>query len=96
MGRQWTLAGQRNIAEDSKLAGLVAKLDALKPLPTVAVSCPDFGGRSVLLLFRYRGASDDPVRILRGGCVRVSNGRPPDLWGEGLSLGEHWLDEGIV
>jgi hypothetical protein len=99
-GRPWTLAGHRYVAKDSKLAGLVAKLDALKPFPIEtggsAVSCPEFGGRSVLLLFQYRDASDDPLRIDRGGCVSVSNGRQPDLWGEGLSLGEHWPDEGVL
>ena len=89
-GRPWTLAGHRYVAGDSKLDGLVAKLDALKPFPiSPAVSCPAFGGRSVLLLFQYRDESDDPVRIDRGGCVHVSNGRLPVLWGEGLSLGEH-------
>jgi hypothetical protein len=100
LGRRWTLAGHRHVAEDSKLAGLIAKLDALKPFPIAtggpAVSCPVFGGRSVLLLFQYRDASDDPVRISNGGCVMVSNGRPPDLWGEGLTLGQHWPDEGVL
>jgi len=49
------------------------------------------------LLFRYRDASDDPVRIRRGGCVLVSNGRSVDLWEDGeLSLGEHWPDEGVL
>jgi hypothetical protein len=96
-GRRGTLAGHRYVSEVSKLAGLAAKLDALKPFPTVAVSCPTFGGRSVLLLFRYRDASDDPVRIDRGGCVGVSNGRTPELWDDGqLSLGEHWPDEGVL
>jgi hypothetical protein len=99
-GRYGTLAGHRYVAEDSKLVGLVAKLDALKPFPIAsggpAVSCPVLGGRSALLLFRYRDASDDPVRIRHGGCVRVSNGRPPDLWGEGLTLGEHWPDEELL
>jgi hypothetical protein len=96
-GRPETLAGHGYVAEGSKLAGLVAKLDALKPFPIAPPpSCPAFGGRSVLLLFQYREASDDPVRIVRGGCVTVSNGRPPDLWGEGLSLGEHWPDEGLL
>jgi hypothetical protein len=41
--------------------------------------------------------SDNPVRIVRGGCVRVSNGHPPDLWDDGeLGLGEHWPDEGVL
>jgi hypothetical protein len=100
-GRYGTLAGHRYVAEDSKLAGLVAKLDTLKPFPIAtgghAVSCPVFGGRSVLLLFQYRDASDDPVQISNGGCVTVSNGRPPDLWDDGeLGLGEHWPDEGVL
>jgi hypothetical protein len=100
-GRFGTLAGHRHVAEDSKLAGPIAKLDALKPFPIAtggpAVSCPVFGGRSVLLLFQYRNASDDPVRISNGGCVSVSNGRPPELWDDReLSLGEHWPDEGVL
>jgi hypothetical protein len=96
-GRYGMLVRHLYVAGDPKLAGLVAKLDALKPFPAVAVSCPAFGGRSVLLLFQYRDASDDPVRIGRGGCVTVSNGRLPDLWDDGeLSLGEHWPDEGLL
>jgi len=94
-GRHGTLAGHRYVAGASKLAGLVATLNALKPFPTVPVSCPVFGGRSVLLLFRYRGTSDDPVRIVRAGCVYVGNGRPPDRWDDG-ELGEHWPDEGVL
>jgi hypothetical protein len=101
LGRHGTLAGRRHVADDSKLAGLIAKLDALKPFPIEtggpAVSCPVLGGRSVLLLFQYRDASDDPVRISNAGCVTVSNGRLPDLWDDReLSLGEHWPDEGVL
>jgi hypothetical protein len=96
--RAWTLAGHRYVVEDPKLNRLGAQLNALKPFPTSrAVSCPEFGGRSVLLIFRYRDASDDPVRVLRAGCVSVSNGRLPDLWDDGeVNLGEHWPDEGVV
>jgi hypothetical protein len=96
-GRRGTLAGHRYVAGGSNLAGLVAKLDSLKLFPTApAPSCQAFGGRSVLLLLQYPDASDDPVRIGREGCVRVSNGRLPVLWGEALSLGEHWSDEGLL
>jgi hypothetical protein len=92
-----TLAGRRYITADHAVNRLVDRLDALSPIPTRPVpSCPVFGGRSVLLLFRYRLVSDDPVRILREGCVPVSNGWLRDRYGEGLELGEHWPDEGLI
>jgi hypothetical protein len=95
VGRRWTLAGGRYVAAPL-LGRLVARLNRLDRIPNApARSCPVFGGRSVLLLFRYRGASDDPVRILRVGCVEVSNGRV-ERWGESLPLGEHWPDEGLL
>jgi hypothetical protein len=93
----WTLAGQRPVFGGSALDRLVRRLDALPPIQTVpARSCPVFGARSVLLLFQYSRTSDDPVRILRQGCVSVSNGRLPDRYGDGLGLGEHWPDEGLL
>jgi hypothetical protein len=96
--RRWTLAGQRLVFGGGALDRLVRRLDALPPIQTTpARSCPVFGARSLLLLFQYsRTTSDVPVRILRQGCVSVSNGRLPDRYGDGLGLGEHWPDEGLL
>jgi hypothetical protein len=95
VGRRWTLAGGRHLAAPL-LGRLAARLDRLDRIPNApAPSCPVFGGRSVLFLFHYRGASDDPVRILRVSCVEVSNGRV-ERWVQGLPLGEHWPDEGLI
>lgn len=74
---------------------LAERLDALPPFPRKrASSCPSFGGRSDVIFFHYRLASDDPVRIKREACVPVSNGR---LLRAGLSLPyRHWPDEGLL
>jgi hypothetical protein len=94
---RWTLSGQRLVTGGSALDRLVRRLDSLPPIQTVpARSCPVFGARSLLLLFQYSRTSDDPVRILRQGCVSVSNGRLPDRYGDGLGLGDHWPDEGLL
>lgn len=94
-GPQGVLAAQRYVTVNMKLQAFVRKLNTLRPIPQAA-SCPVFGGRSVLLLFRYRDAADDPVRIVRSGCIPVSNGHLLDRDGEGLGLGDHWPDEGVL
>jgi len=50
----------------------------------------------VLLLFRYTNSPDDPVRIVRAGCIPVSNGHIFERFGDGLGLGAHWPDEGAI
>lgn len=86
------------MTSSKKFASFIRQLNRLgpinepgKPLP----SCPVFGGRSVLLLFRYPDRPDDPVRIVRAGCIPVSNGHIKERFGEGLVLGEHWPDEAL-
>jgi hypothetical protein len=96
-GAPWTLAQQRYAPASARLDRLVAKLNALRPIPTSpAPSCPVFGGRSVMLLFRFRAESDDPVRVRRVSCTSVGNGHIERLWGLGLFVGEHWPDEGAI
>jgi hypothetical protein len=97
-GRQWTFAGERYVPAGAKLARFVRKLNGLPPIPTAPpLSCPSLGGRSVLLLFRYRDVRDDPVRILREGCISVSNGHLRHRSGVSLlDIGEHWADEGAL
>ena len=77
------------------ISRLITRLDALEPERPPLPSCPVFGGRSILLLFYYRGASEDPVRILRETCPKATNGRLTRL-ALGLSEGEHWPDEGLL
>ena len=74
---------------------LARALDALGPSPPL-LSCPVFGGRSILLLFQYERDPDVPVRIVREGCVEVDNGHVANRNGEMLALGMHWPDEGLV
>jgi hypothetical protein len=96
-GAPRSLAGQRQLPGGPKLRSFVQKLNALPPIPKdPAPSCPASGGRSVLLLFRYRDAPDDPVLIVSAGCTLVSNGHIRERFGEGLNLGEHWADEGAL
>ncbi len=96
MRGRWKLAASRDVPSDRALARLVARLDGLdRPQAAPPPSCPVLGGRSVVLVFHYRGATDDPVRILRATCIEVSNGRL-DRWGQALALGEHWPDEGLL
>jgi hypothetical protein len=96
-GASQSLAGQRQVPNGAKLRSFVRELNALPPIPKdPPPSCPVFGGRSLLLLFRYRDAPDDPVLILRSGCTPVSNGHLRERFGEALVLGEHWPDEGVL
>src|SRR6185312_2973467 len=96
-GARWTLAQQRYVPASAVLDRLVAKLNGLQPIPAApSPSCPVFGGRSVILLFRLRDESDDPVRIVRATCTSVGNGNVERRWGLGLFAGEHWPDEGVI
>ncbi len=36
------------------------------------------------------------VRIVRSGCIPVSNGHLLERFGDGLPLGAHWPDEGVL
>ena len=90
----YTLAEQRYVPAARKLSQLAAGLDALKPNGTIA-SCGTAGGRSVLVMFRFRDEPDDPVRILRSGCTVASNGHLERI-ATGLEVGEHWPDEGLL
>ncbi len=75
-----------------------ANLDVtLRPLIR-GLSCPEFGGRSELFIFRYPDGSTARVRLVLDGCIPVTNGR---VVREGLGLhfgaGElHWPDEGLL
>ncbi len=94
---RYTLAGERYVAGSPKLLAFARKLNALEPIPTApAPSCPVFGGRSVLLFFRYNDEPDTPVRIVRQGCIPVSNGHLRNRYGLSLPLGKHWPDERAI
>jgi hypothetical protein len=96
-GRSQSLAGERQVLSGVKLRSFVRRLNALPPIPKdPPPSCPVFDGRSLLLLFRYHEAPDDPVQIVRSGCTPVSNGHLRERFGEGLVLGSHWPDEGVL
>jgi hypothetical protein len=91
--RPGSLAGALHVENANAVDRLAVRLDALPPAPSHP-SCPAFGGRSDLIFFHYRGAGDDPVRIVREGCVPVSNGRLVRS-GLGLPYG-HWPDTGLL
>jgi hypothetical protein len=96
-GRRWTTAEQRYVPTGARVQRFVAKLNRLPPIPTSPpASCPEFGGRSVLLIFRYARRDDDPVRVLRKTCTSVSNGHIVNRWGLDLFEGEHWPEEGLI
>jgi hypothetical protein len=95
-GADWALAGARDVRASSRLNRLVRELDALRPVGLPVASCGVLGGRSVLILFHYPRASDDPVRILRDSCTFVGNGRVPVRYGDSLPSGEHWPDERLL
>jgi hypothetical protein len=95
---QLSLAKAMSVASTTALDHMVALLDALPsyvrnpPFGT----CPVLGGRSDLIIFRYRDGRRDPVRILKECRVPVSNGR---VVKEGLGIGPaegHWPDEGLL
>jgi hypothetical protein len=97
MGASRSLAGQRQVLDEVKLRSFVRKLNALPPISKdPPASCPVFGGRSLLLMFRYRDAPDDPVQIVLSGCISVSNGHLRERFGEGLMRGPHWPDENVL
>lgn len=75
---------------------LVGELNALPPPPQIA-QCPDFNGRSSLMVFRYHDASQARVLIAYNRCAHVSNGHI-ERAGDGLHrISEtHWPDEGLL
>jgi len=93
-----SFAEAMSVASTTALDHMVALLNALPtyvethPLGT----CPVLGGRSDLIIFRYRDGRRDPVRILKECRVPVSNGRVVKV---GLRIGPaegHWPDEGLL
>ena|SRR5450759_1763739 len=92
-----TVAASRSVPSVDALDRLAGRLDALPPFPTnPPPSCPADFGRSELIFFHYRGASDDPVHIVPGGCTPVSNGRLTMI-GLRLMLGQaRWPDESLL
>jgi hypothetical protein len=98
LGRKGDFAGARSVADTTALNRAAAVLDKLPPSyeGSPATSCPELGGRSDLIFFHYRRASDDPVRILKECRVPVSNSR---LVKEAIGIGpaeSHWPDEGLL
>jgi hypothetical protein len=90
------LAGAVAVQDPGVLSRLVARLDALPPVPgPPAPSCPASSGRSEVIFFHYSGAPDDPVRVAAQGCAPVTNGRL-ERWGISLPSGRHWRDEGLI
>jgi hypothetical protein len=92
------LAGARRVVRQDVTSYLASELDALGSPPKVAQSCPDFGGRSDLFVFRYPGAGTARVLLTVASCIPVTNGR---VVRDGLGLrfraGElHWPDEGLL
>jgi hypothetical protein len=93
-----SFAGVAAVASTNSLDHMVALLNALPALvPSAPVgTCPVLGGRSDLIIFRYRDGRRDPVRILKECREPVSNGRIVK-YGLGIGPAEgHWPDEGLL
>jgi hypothetical protein len=93
-----SLAGARRVVRQDVTSYLASELDALGPPPKVAQSCPEFGGRSDLFIFRYPSGGTARVLLILASCIPVTNGR---VVRDGLGLrfraGElHWPDEGLL
>jgi hypothetical protein len=92
------LAGARQVARQDVTSYLASELNALPPPPKLTGTCPEFGGRSELFVFRYPGGSTARVLLVMACRIPVTNGR---VVRQGLGLhfrgGEvHWPDEGLL
>jgi hypothetical protein len=95
--RRFALAGELHPDVRDGAARLAAELNALHPFPRTAMSCPELGGRTDLLIFDYSDSRTTRVRVAWERCVPVSNGR---LLRVGIDLPgpaeRHWPDEGLL
>ncbi len=91
------LAGAVSVVRDHAIRRLAGELDALRPPPGDA-SCPTFGGRAELFVFRYSPSRTARVLLRMEGCIPVTNGRiVRDGLGLRLAAGEvHWPDESLL
>jgi hypothetical protein len=96
VGEPLRLAGAVQVGKQDVINHLVGELNALPP-PQIAQSCPDFNGRSSLIVFRYHDAGQARILIAYNGCAHVSNGHI-ERAGDGLHrISEtHWPDEGLL
>lgn len=97
LGLQGISAGALSVVRPDVIDHLTSELDALRPL-SGGLSCPTFGGRSELFVFRYPGGSTARVLLRMEGCIPVTNGR---VVRDGLGLhfaggAVHWPDEGLL
>jgi hypothetical protein len=93
-----SLAGARQVVRQDLTSYLAGELDALRPIGRNANCDEVLGGRSELVVFRYRGAGEARVLIVLINCVPVSNGRIV-RYGLGMGHGNgesHWLDEKLL
>ncbi len=97
LGLRGTSAGALSVVRPDVTDRLAGAFDALPPLVR-GRSCPVFGGRSELFVFRYTGGRTARVLLRMEGCVPVTNGRVVrDGLGLHLAAGEaHWPDEGLL
>ncbi|MGA8364609.1 MAG: hypothetical protein WB709_08815 [Solirubrobacteraceae bacterium] len=97
LGVPGALAGAVSVAREDVIRRLASEFDALRPMPRHA-SCPTFGGRSELFVFRYPASSTARVLLRMEGCIPITNGRiVRDGLGLHLAGGEvHWPDESLL
>jgi hypothetical protein len=91
-------AGARLLVRQDLTSHLAGELDALGPIGPHPNCDEVLGGRSELIVFRYRRAGVARVLIVLSACVPVSNGR---IVRAGLGMGDrdgetHWLDEALL
>jgi hypothetical protein len=96
--RGGSLAGAVQVVRQDVTSYLASQPDGLPPPPKTAGTCPQFGGRSELFVFRYPSGGTARVLLVMQCRIPVGNGR---VVRDGLGLnfggGEvHWPDEGLL
>lgn len=97
LGLPGALVGALSVVSPAAIDSIATRFDALGPL-VPGRSCPSFGGRSELFVFRYPNARTVSVRLSMDGCIPVTNGR---VVRDGLGLhvaggADHWPDQSLL
>jgi hypothetical protein len=95
-GEPLRLAGAVQVRKQDVINHIVGELNALPPRSRIAQSCPDFNGRSSLIVFRYHDGGQARVLIHYNGCARVSNGQIERAGDVRLIDKTRWPDEGLL
>jgi hypothetical protein len=96
VGEPLRLAGAIQVGNKAVIDHMVGELNALPPPGPIFRSCPNYNGRSSLIVFRYQGSGQARVLIHYNGCTNVSNGELT-RWGPLHRIDDtYWPDEGML